>query len=278
MTEDRDISDELDSGFASEGDDSGVLEAPLHRYCNQCGRAIAADAAFCELCHRQSQLLPATRGIVVGPAHPVLDTVGHYSLWLVCFLPFMFLQLDERDDPHFETGLEIGVSATISVLVLAWAAVRHRTILPLLWRPFRVQWLVAPFLLSIVSYAFALLFVRLAGLMGVEDVKLTESFQECGYGPIFVVVLMCLQPAIVEELSFRGIIYNALGTVLSVRETVIVSSVMFAVLHLSAFGLPQLILGFALAWLRIRSGTIVPCMILHFFHNFWCILGEYYGS
>jgi uncharacterized protein len=207
----------------------------------------------------------------------VLDTVGHYSLWLVCFLPYMIILLEEQQDSQVHVNFDTGISAAVSVLVLVWAAFRHRTILPLLTRPVAVRWVVVPVLLSILSYGFASAFLWLMCSLGVEEIMITESYRECGYGPLFVVLMLCVQPAIIEELSFRGIVFNGLGNVLSVRETVIVSSLMFAILHLSAFGLPQLVLGFVLAWLRLRSGSLIPCMLLHFFHNLWCVVGEYIG-
>ena len=94
-----------------------------------------------------------------------------------------------------------------------------------------------------------------------------------------VVLTICVQPAIFEELAFRGAIMSALGKFLSSTEVVFVSSAMFAILHLSIPSLPHLFLmGVALAYLRQWCGSLYPGMLLHFCHNFLVVLSERYGS
>ena len=59
------------------------------------------------------------------------------------------------------------------------------------------------------------------------------------------------------------------------REAILVSAIMFAGLHLSPITFPHLIImGSALAWLQVRTGSIYPGMVLHFCHNLWCCLAE----
>ena len=62
-------------------------------------------------------------------------------------------------------------------------------------------------------------------------------------------------------------------------ETVIVTAAIFAILHLNlASFVHLLVIGLALGLVRLRSGSVYPGMILHFTHNFLCILTEYYWS
>jgi membrane protease YdiL (CAAX protease family) len=93
-----------------------------------------------------------------------------------------------------------------------------------------------------------------------------------------VVLFVAVQPAIFEELAFRGVIINALQRALSPFETVIVSALMFMILHLSFGRFPHtLALGLAAGFLRVRTKSLYPCMILHFSHNFMCVMAERAG-
>ncbi len=80
--------------------------------------------------------------------------------------------------------------------------------------------------------------------------------------------------AAVEELYFRGYLFAALRRHLSAWMTITVTSVLFGLLHVvmgGAFGwerlLPSTLMGFVLGWVRWRSGSVWPCIVLHVTHN-----------
>lgn len=88
------------------------------------------------------------------------------------------------------------------------------------------------------------------------------------------VLVICVQPAVVEELFFRQIAFRAIRTTVSLRATIIVTSAMFGMAHLgSPLSIPILcLIGLALGYFRTsRSGLWLP-IVLHFLHNL-CILG-----
>lgn len=89
------------------------------------------------------------------------------------------------------------------------------------------------------------------------------------FATIFYVALL---PAICEELIFRGIITNGLkkyGTI----SAVAISSVLFALMHQNLQQLIyQLFLGAVMAYIVIKTGSIIYTMILHFFNNFTILL------
>ena len=73
---------------------------------------------------------------------------------------------------------------------------------------------------------------------------------------------------VVEELTFRGIGFTLLAARLGQLVTVIVIGVLFGLAHGLLAGLPVLIaFGLGLAWLRSRTQSVYPCMILHGFFN-----------
>ena len=114
--------------------------------------------------------------------------------------------------------------------------------------------------------------------LDVEEPKCAEPILGAGYGWGTVILVFCIQPAVIEELAFRGVILGSLRRVLGRRDAVIVSALMFMVLHLSVLSFPHLLLiGLVLGYLRIRSGSLYPCMVLHFTHNFMAIMAEAAG-
>jgi ABC-2 type transport system permease protein/sodium transport system permease protein len=86
----------------------------------------------------------------------------------------------------------------------------------------------------------------------------------------FVVVTLGLVPAIFEELCFRGFLFGALRTRLADDRTVIVSALVFGLFHEVLFPgrlLASTFLGGVLGWVRLRTGSILPGILLHAVHN-----------
>lgn len=80
--------------------------------------------------------------------------------------------------------------------------------------------------------------------------------------------LFALLPAICEELIFRGIIFNGLRKKMSDISAVLLSSLLFMLMHAS---LEQMIfpflLGIVLAWVVLRTGSVAASMVIHFMCN-----------
>jgi membrane protease YdiL (CAAX protease family) len=54
---------------------------------------------------------------------------------------------------------------------------------------------------------------------------------------------------------------------------------MFMVLHLNPIRFPHtLALGLTAGIVRVRCKSILPCMVLHFCHNFFCVVMESAGG
>ncbi len=84
---------------------------------------------------------------------------------------------------------------------------------------------------------------------------------------IFSVFVALVGPAI-EEIFFRGFAYKAFRTRFGVIWALLLSSLIFALLHntLVAF-VPIFLLGLLLAYLYERTGSLLPSMTLHCLHN-----------
>jgi sodium transport system permease protein len=95
-----------------------------------------------------------------------------------------------------------------------------------------------------------------------------------GVSPAWILVTLAIVPGICEELFFRGFFFTSLRTVLSPWKTIIATALLFGMFHVVAANvlaperfLPSAFLGLALGWLRYRSQSVLPCMLLHAVHN-----------
>lgn len=83
------------------------------------------------------------------------------------------------------------------------------------------------------------------------------------------ILLVCVQPAIVEEFFFRYIFLGHLRPHMSMHATVWLTAFVFGVAHLGApIGWPVLIvLGAGLGYARVYSAGMTLPIVLHFLHN-----------
>lgn len=91
-----------------------------------------------------------------------------------------------------------------------------------------------------------------------------------GGAPFWLAAVLAVVIApIVEETCFRGMLYGALRSQMSVWPASVVSAAFFAAIHptLPAGFLPILSLGVVLAILREKTGSLVPSMVCHAANN-----------
>ena len=73
---------------------------------------------------------------------------------------------------------------------------------------------------------------------------------------------------IIEELFFRGFLYNALKKYIGIFWSMMLTAAVFAGLHSNLAGfLPILVLGIALTYIYEKTGTLVSSITLHVTHN-----------
>ena len=99
-----------------------------------------------------------------------------------------------------------------------------------------------------------------------------------------IVISLAVFPAVFEELFFRGYLYRALRWGTDLRTAILGSAVLFGLFHLIvtdslAFErfLPSTFLGLILAWIRWRTDSILPGMVLHAAHNGLLLIAAYYA-
>lgn len=81
--------------------------------------------------------------------------------------------------------------------------------------------------------------------------------------------VLCLLTPFVEEMVFRGAILRALlGSFGNHWVAILISAVLFAVVHLNHAQMPHaMLIGLLLGWMYYRTGSILPGVALHWVNN-----------
>ena len=110
---------------------------------------------------------------------------------------------------------------------------------------------------------------------------LNEQYLQILDGVSFVpgVLLMALLPAVCEELMYRGYMFTAFKSRMSIPKAIIIVSLLFGISHMSMIKiLPTALLGVALAYMVYKSGSIVTSVLIHFLNNAFAVFTLYYGD
>ncbi len=96
------------------------------------------------------------------------------------------------------------------------------------------------------------------------------------------VILFALIPAVCEEFAFRGFILSGLERGHRERSAILISSVLFAFMHvlmsLSQQFFNAALLGLVLGLLAVRSRSILPGMLFHFVNNSLAVVQGYWTA
>lgn len=106
----------------------------------------------------------------------------------------------------------------------------------------------------------------------------TYMFQDTAYPFLFSTLFIAVQPAIFEEVAFRGFLFDNLLKVTPGKSTVYVTGFVFAIIHLNIISLLWLVpLGLVLGFLRGKYNTLWYGMVAHFTYNFSITIFEFLG-
>ena len=146
-------------------------------------------------------------------------------------------------------------------------------------KPIGAVWFFLAVLLAVGMFA-GLGFLNIAISDAVKSVggKIAETVPlESVWDYVLFSVVLCVLPAIAEELFFRGLILGNLSRAGKVAATLTVS-LCFALYHGNVYQLAyQFIYGAALCVLTLKSKSVLPAVLAHFLNNFAVISVEFFG-
>ena len=244
---------------------------PFKGSCDRCGRELPSEAKFCPACGQAVGVL----GYVSDPPAPVEISDQrifelHWKKIKLIGLLFGLLLASS-----FVLGIasrfgefswpEIIVVATDALIVLIFATVCRRRIIPLLRLPEASRRSVLEMTVMGVGFFVSMgIYFAVLQRLGVPMIRVSDHYRKAGYDLFVVFALVSLLPALVEELAFRGVIQSTLEDIFSARDAAIVQAAMFSVLHLSPIVFPShFIMGLCFGYARSRWRSLFPGMILH---------------
>lgn len=248
--------------------------------CRACDSPLRASAKFCPRCGAPTDAESAVESALAAqPSHHAGAAAWEYvkplvGLYLVYLGTSLVMGLVSRFN---ESLLLIHAFGALDAIVTLGFCVRfYDDIRPLL--ALRLPSLAGVVVFLGSSLAFVLLFFAVfRGLdsLGLPFLIVTERYIEAGVPTWLVFVAISIAPAVWEELAFRGVIQTRLAGVLTQTEAWIVQAALFSVLHLSPMiFITHFGMGLMFGWLRDRSNSIYPGMLLHAAWNAVVVVDE----
>ena len=117
-------------------------------------------------------------------------------------------------------------------------------------------------------YISMVLAAILAGTVGVAASMPDFSPPRGAVEIVIYIIMISVIPAIFEELLCRGVVMQSLRR-FGDGFAVVTSSLLFAMLHRNLLQGPNaFITGMLLGYFTLRSGSLIPAIVMHFFNNF----------
>lgn len=176
-------------------------------------------------------------------------------------------------------GLTIALFAGLPCLLLLWHRVKLSDGLSLVkasWLYFAGAVLIGlsawPFIFEIVVWSQSI------GLRGLDPAKMevVEKLLE-GWKQIplpLIIVALGVIPGVCEEIFFRGFLFGGIQKHVSGWWSIAVTAILFGLFHVVLAGgaaperlIPSTLMGLILGWVRWKSGSLVPGILLHATHN-----------
>lgn len=165
------------------------------------------------------------------------------------------------------TGVAEGIDTVVVLAALAWIAIPRPKDRPAAGSRL-AAWLAFPVpilgLMLALNFGYHRWLRDAIGLIVIE----TPIGEDPSLLPWWFVVV-CIQPAVVEELFFRRIALGTLRSYCGLHTAVLLTSIMFSMAHIGTpLSMPILfLLGLALGYARTASGGLALPIVMHFLHN-----------
>jgi len=230
--------------------------------CMHCSQPIAEEARYCNHCG-VLQAVPDIDDAVQKQQRLVVLSI-FFGVHLAICLVSNFTKLTRGLIPLLIADGALSVF-TLVYVILFWKELKYL----FRWKSFSIG--------KIASYASTAVIGAIAVNYAVKWLNRTifdtESyyyfaFSHLKYAKLITVVTVALQPAIFEELAFRGVMQEGLNKITDSRQAIFISAFLFTLLHMSFISFFWL-MPFALwlGYIRMKEKTIWYGMIIHFCFN-----------
>lgn len=203
-------------------------------------------------------------------------SIGKGILWVLVWLGFMFIYtvLDiviwRKIAPNYSRILNI-ITVALSMVVFFVLLERKENFKFNLLANVSIQGIVIAICCSILFY-----FLSDKGLDPIfESIfpsskeNYQQTIQSIISSPIVSLIDFCIFAPILEEFLMRGFILNGLSVNYGIIVALLISSILFALLHFNiAQIIPSFICGIILGLIYLYTGSILSCIFAHMGYNF----------
>lgn len=221
----------------------------------------------------------------LGAGMLLIQGIGTVLALLLPFLIDLIFQGASQNGGVFYDAMEYALYAPVSLLLSMWLGLKiakgsfgevvpYEKCRPFLW-------------FACILFSFFFIFVGnfLGDIAIILSPHTAENISDItGEDPInfaellLQILYVAAIPALAEELAFRGIVFGSLRKY-GDGFAMVMSSVLFAVLHGNFVQIPfAFCMGIALAYTVIRTGSIVPAILIHFINNAMSCFISYFSS
>jgi len=228
-----------------------------HRFCYNCGEYLGSDSTRISLFNHSS----------------LQSAFSFFIVYLFVCLAVQFTNWFDSYDRLF------WVEFFLASFTLFHVFKNYKAIQPVLkFHNFSVLRLAGCILLAtIASVLINIIVIKLNFSFFRTDTSYYTRFSVYAMPAAVMIYSIAVNPAIFEELAFRGVLYHYLDTFLNERLVVVVTGFAFAMMHLSFISLFWLVpFGIFVGAMRKRFGTIWYGVIFHFIFNLIAVLFDLY--
>jgi uncharacterized protein len=233
----------------------------VHR-CIHCNLPVSAAARFCNHC-----------GMLQGI--PDIENAQQQQNRLVMLSVFfgvhLVICLISNFNPSAHSLVPLFIfDGILSLITVIYAVILRKELKPILrWNNFSV--------LKVLAYGSTAVLAAIAVNYSVKWLNRTifdtesyyyYAFSHLKYAKLATVLVVALQPAIFEELAFRGVLQQGLNKVVDTKQAIFIAAFLFALLHMSFISFFWL-LPFALwlGYVRLKEETLWYGIVIHLCFN-----------
>ena len=235
------------------------LDIP-ERTCINCGTKLSIEARFCNNC-----------GFTQVISHTYNSNWQRTLTGLLCFFGLLvIICLVGNFSGDTDIDFLLLMDLLFVVITITGAAIMWNDIKPFLqWKKFNILKLAGYILLSVSLAVVVNIIIDWLNksMFGVE-VYYYQAFEHLKYAKLITILMIAVQPALFEELAFRGVIQSGLSKIIEQQQAIYLTAFLFAIIHMSFISLFWLIpFAILLSYVRNKENTLWYGILMHFFFN-----------
>jgi membrane protease YdiL (CAAX protease family) len=238
--------------------------------CIDCSTELPHNTRFCSYCGSSQVVINENE----EKRNSVLSILGlFYGIDMVLCL--LIKSIDGLHQLRYYILFDILTAIiTIVFIIFTFKDIKNS----LKWNNFSIGRLL---LYIVIAILFSIVVQFVVGLLNrnlfEEDYYYYFTFSNTSSPMLYMLLMIAVQPAIVEELGYRGLIMSQLSTILDSKQVIFISAFVFALIHLNIFSMLW-IMPFAifLGYIKEKENTIWYGVVVHFMFNATACLFEFY--